>query len=196
MKRKRTQGFSIAELSIAVLIVMVAMGIALQVMVSMNKDYKILLAYIGSLTKGREITDRISKDCRMAVRVMDNYAAYTTTDSSFILKVPSMDSSGNIVDVNNEFDYIIYSLEGADLWKIVIPGGNSARSARNSVFKKGIDYFYLAFDGQPLSEVPHKSVITRITMWMGISDLVMGKKYKIAPGTTVKLMNYEWEFVR
>lgn len=196
MKRKGTQGFTIVELSVAILIVMLAMGIALQALVSMNKDYRILVAYVVSLIKGREIIDRISKDCRMAVRVMDNYATYTTTDSSFILKVPSVDSPGNIIDVNNEFDYIIYRLEGADLWKIVIPGSKSARSAQSSVFKKGINQFHLAFGGQPLSGIPHKSAITHITMWMGISDFVMGKEYKITPGTTVKLMNYEWEFVR
>ena len=51
-------------------------------------------------------------------------------------------------------------------------------------------------NGTPLYGISHKSSITRITMWVSIVETFMGKDYRINPGTTVKLMNYEWEFVR
>jgi len=50
--------------------------------------------------------------------------------------------------------------------------------------------------GTPLSVIAHKWTITHITMWISISENVLGKNYKIIPGTTIKLMNYEWEYVR
>ena len=192
----RKNGFSLAELMVVVLINLIAISIAIQLSTEFNKDYKILIGYLNSYLKGREIIDRFSKDCRMTIRVMDDYAGYTSGNSTLVLKVPSTDASGNIIDVNNYFDYIIYRVENGDLWKTVIPGSSSYRNPYDDVLKKGIDSLYITFEGTPLSDVLHKSVVTNITFWVSLSQEVLGKEYNINPGTTVKLMNYEWEFVR
>ena len=128
--------------------------------------------------------------------MLDSYGAYTTTDDCLVLKVPSIDASQDIIDVNKNFDYIIYRIVGNDLWKTVVPGTSSLREAYDGLFKKDIESLYIECDGTPLSSVTHKSTITRLTMWVSVSEVVLGKEYRITPGTTVKLMNYEWEFVR
>ena len=114
------------------------------------------MSYLGSYLKGREMIDHVSKDCRMGIRIMDTYEGYTTTNNTLVLKVPSVDASGNIIDVNNEFDYIIYRIQNQDLWKIVFPGSSSSRLAYNDVLKKSIESLYMACDGVPLSDISHK----------------------------------------
>ncbi|MCK4463111.1 MAG: hypothetical protein KAU58_02235, partial [Candidatus Omnitrophica bacterium] len=162
MKIKKT-AFSLIEFLFVVTIFIIAAVIAIQMFTTLNKDYKVLTGYLKSYLKGREIIDVISKDCRIGVRVMDSYGAYTTTDSCLVLKVPSIDASRNIIDVNNKFDYIIYRMVGGDLWKTVIPGSGSSRPVYNDVFKKSIESVYIVCAGIPLSSVPHKSSITHLT---------------------------------
>lgn len=190
------RGFTLIELMVSVSILIVMLLVSVSVTIALNKDFKILLGYLSSSLKGREVIDAVSKDLRIAVRVMDSYASYTTTDSSIVLKVPSIDASGQIIDVDADFDYVIYYISGGDLRKVVLPDPDSSRPPYNAIFKKGIESIRMEADGTPLSGVAHKSIITTVTIWVSINETILGKDYRIIPGTTVKLMNYEWEHVR
>ncbi|GEM_PF-4348158 len=196
MIKKRAKAFTFVELIFAMVITVVVISIAAQLTMTLNKDVKILISYLGSYMKGREAIDIISKDCRMGIRVMDSYSGYTTADNCLVLKVPSIDASGNIVDINKYYDYIVYRIYNGDLCKVVLPGSQSARAAFNGVLKKSVQSMLITFGSIPLSSVAHKSTITRVTMWLSISETILGKIYQVSPGTTVKLMNYEWEYVR
>jgi prepilin-type N-terminal cleavage/methylation domain-containing protein len=192
----RKKGYTLIEFVLVAAILLIAVTAAISLYLNMDKSYKTIIGYLGSYLKGREVIDIMSKDCRIAVRVMDNYAGYTTTDNCLILKVPSVDSSGNIIDVNNDFDHIVYMLNGGDLWKAVIPGSSSSRTAFNDVLKNSMETLYITSNGVPLSNIVHKSTITNLTFGVSVIETISGREYKIEPGTTVKLMNYEWEFVR
>ena len=196
MITKGRYGFTIIEFLIATAILLIAIVIAVEITITLNKDYKILMTYMSSYLKGREVIDIMSKDCRMAARVMDQHGGYTTTNNCLVLKVPSVNGAGDIIDVNNEFDYVIYFTNNGNLWRVIMPGGASARLAENGIMKEGIESLYIEHNGTPLSGVAHKSSIPYITMWVSISESVQGTIYTISPGTTVKHMNYEWEFVR
>lgn len=190
------KGFSLTELLIALFIFILTIVISIEVFISLNYDYQTIATYLTSYIKGRQAIDIISKDCRMAIRIVDSFAGYTTATNCLVLKVPSIDSFHNIIDVNKNFDYIIYRLYNDDLWKIVIPGTGSARAAQNEIFEKSAESFTVSSDGVLLSNIPHKSSITHITISITVAEVFRGKVYRITPGTTVKLMNYEWEFVR
>ncbi len=194
--RLNKKAFTFIELMIAMFLVVIAISLSFQAFISLNKDYKIITSYLSSYLKGREAIDAVAKDCRIAAMVMDSFSTYTTTTSCLILRVPSVDTNGDIIDVNNEFDYIIYKIVNGNLWKTVFPGTASARQAQNAIFKKSIDSLYLTSSGTPLSNIPHKSSITQLTIRVSAVEVFLGKDYRLTPGTTVKLMNYEWEFVR
>jgi hypothetical protein len=196
MRRSAHKGVSLIEFLIVISIFIITIGIVFQIFTSLNKEYKVLVSYLSAYLKGRETIDRISKDCRIAIRVMDDHSGYTTTDNTLVLKVPSIDGSNNIIDVNNEFDYIIYRIQGGDLWKTVIPGGSSLREAFNGVLRRSMQSLYITSYGTPLSGIPHKSSVTALTLRVTFTETVLGTEYKVEPGTTVKLMNYEWRFVR
>jgi len=190
------RGFSLSEFLITLVIVILTITLSVQVFISLNYDYRIITTYLTSYIKGRQVLDIISRDCRIAIRILDSFAGYTTATDCLVLKVPSIDSSHNIIDINGDFDHIIYRSYNGDLWKIVIPGTGSARAAQNKIFEKSAESFTVSSNGVLLSSVPHKSSITHITIGITLAEIFRGKVYRITPGTTVKLMNYEWEFVR
>ena len=194
--RSYKRGFSLSELLIALFIVVITITLSIQVFISLNYNYQAITTYLTSYVKGRQAIDIISKDCRIAIRIPDSFGGYTTATDCLILKVPSIDSSRNIIDINNDFDHIIYRLDNGDLWKTVIPGTGSAREAQNKIIEKSIESFTASSDGVLLSGILHKSSITHVTIAISVAEIFRGKTYRIAPGTTVKLMNYEWEFVR
>jgi hypothetical protein len=188
--------FTLVELSIVTAIELAVIVILMQMMVSLNHDYRIATSYLSSYLKGREAIEAVSKDSRIATRVVDSFGGYVTTSNCLVLKVPSIDAYGNIIDVNNEFDHIIYRISNSNLWKTVIPSSVSFRESRNAIFKKGVQSLYMEEDGVPISAIAHKSSITRLTIWFSIAENILGRIYEIQPGTTIKLMNYEWESVR
>ncbi len=190
------RGFSLPEFLITLVIVILTITLSVQVFISLNYDYQVITTYLTSYIKGRQVLDILSKDCRIAIRILDSFAGYTTATDCLVLKVPSIDSSHNIIDINSDFDHIIYRLYNGDLWKIIIPGTGSARTAQNKIFEKSAESFTVSSNGVLLSNVLHKSLITHITIGITLAEIFRGKVYRITPGTTVKLMNYEWEFVR
>lgn len=197
MRTKERRAFTLSEFLIVTFLEAAIIAMTIQAFVSLNKDSHILMSYLGSYLKGREAIDIISKDCRMAVRLVDSYGGYTTSTSCLVLKVPSIDASGAIIDVNNEFDYVIYELNiNGDLANIVIPGSSSARPAENKILQEAIKSFFVSRDGVPLADITHKSSITHVTLTLLISEKILGRDYVIQPGTTVKFMNYDWGSVR
>jgi prepilin-type N-terminal cleavage/methylation domain-containing protein len=191
----RKKGFTLMELMIAILILALVVSLSIEVFISVNYDYQKIAMYLNFYIKGRHALDVISKDCRTAIRIMDSYSGYTTSDTCLVLKVPSIDSMKNIININKNFDYIIYRSHNGDLWKIVIPGPGSSRAAQNKVFERS-ESFNLSYNGAPVSSIAHKSTMPHITITITVSQNVRGKVYSVTPGTTVKLMNYEWGFVR
>jgi len=190
------KGLGAFELLLASFIVLLTVVVTMESFVFINNNGHVLMSYFASYLKGREALDQISKDCRMGIRVMDNYAGHTTSDNCLVLKIPSIDSSGNVIDVNDKFDYVAYWVSGGNLWRQVIPGIGSSRPASNSIFKNAVESILFASEGVLMSSVAHKTAITRVTAWVSISETFLGRDYRITPGTTIKLMNYEWRFVR
>lgn len=191
----KKRAFTLMELTIAVLILALVISLSIEVFISVNYDYQKIAMYLNFYIKGRQALDVISKDCRTAVRIMDSYSGYTTSDNCLVLKVPSIDSMKNIININKNFDYIIYRSYNGDLWKIVIPGTGSFRPAQNKVFERS-ESFNLSYNGAAVSSIAHKSSMPHITITITVSQNIRGKVYSATPGTTVKLMNYEWGFVR
>ncbi len=190
------KGISLTDLLIAVFIVILTITLSVQAFIALNYNYQTIANYLTSYIKGRQALDIISKDCRIAIRIPDSFAGYTAATNCLILKVPSIDSSHNIIDIDNNFDHRIYRLYNGSLWKIVIPQTGSARAPQNKIFEKSVESFTVSSDGVLLSGIAHKSSITHITIDISVAEIFRGKTYRITPGTTVKLMNYEWEYVR
>jgi hypothetical protein len=70
------------------------------------------------LEKSRYPLALIARDVKSAVQVAATWGSYTTSSNTLVLEVPSVDSSGLIIDVNSQFDYVIYRVFERKLQRI------------------------------------------------------------------------------
>jgi hypothetical protein len=119
---------------------------------------------------------------------------YQTGDSVIVLKVPSTDVDGYVV--NGHYDHIIYRLDGGDLYRIVQKDASSSRSNENRVIAR--DCTSLAFRSGNYSLKHYAdnntlSTINTVAIYLPInkSNVTLGKteNEKINPTTVVRLRN-------
>jgi len=60
------------------------------------------------LEKSRYPLALIAGDVKSAVQVVATWGSYTTSSNTLVLEVPSVDSSGLIINIDSEFDHVIY----------------------------------------------------------------------------------------
>jgi len=70
----------------------------------------------------------ITRDVRMAVAIEASWSGYTTSANTLVLKIPSVDANGLIIDLKAHWDRIIYCLTTNKFYRIVdAESGVSAR---------------------------------------------------------------------
>ncbi len=111
--RKHIRGLSLIE----VLIGMVLMSIAVLALLSLyNTGQKYFTnqdARADILNDSRLTMTLLSRDIKEAVQVMPgpveiDGTSYSTSANCIVLKVPSVDTDGLIIDIENDFDYLAY----------------------------------------------------------------------------------------
>ncbi len=70
------------------------------------------------LEKSRYPLAWIARDVKSATQVETTWGSYTTSSNTLILAVPAVDASGLIIDVNSEWDRVIYRLSNQKLQRI------------------------------------------------------------------------------
>lgn len=125
---RRKQGFSLIEMLIG-LVIMSLLVVALLSLYSKGQQQFINEnARADVLEDSRAPLVWIARDVKSAVQVAASWGSYTTSENTLVLQVPSVDSSGLIIDVAADFDYIIYLVSNNRLQRIIdAKEGTSAR---------------------------------------------------------------------
>ncbi len=92
-------------------------------------------------------------------------AIYTSGSSILILKLGSIDSSGNLID--NVFDYVVYYVSQNKLYIKIYPGTGSSRQAVNKILADNVDalnFTYLDATNLAVSPSSATKVIMRLTL--------------------------------
>lgn len=122
------RGFTMVELAIAVTINTIFLTAFFSVFSIMNTHMNQQSIYFQSNRGARFALDRIARDVREAVSLVATHGSDTTADSVLILKLPSINSSGDPTNIDSQFDYVTYKLSGTDLVRSVdVLGGTSTR---------------------------------------------------------------------
>lgn len=117
----------------------------------------------SKLNLGLSVNDalgEVQKNIRQAQSV-----ANTSSDNQLVLKVPSKDSSGNII--TNTFDDFVFRLVGTTLTLIVSPDAASSRAGVDQIFSNNVDLLIFEyFDSQnpPQAVTPNLAAKIRITL--------------------------------
>jgi len=117
---KSMRGISLLEIMMALTIATVSVSsitILVQRLILANA------AYIDNRAQARYIMDVMQRDMQGAIAVESSRTydsvLYEATNNDLILKIPSIDATGAITDINNDFDYIIYRAQGNNLIRVV-----------------------------------------------------------------------------
>ena len=192
-KRKPNKnGFTLIELAVASSVGLLALLVVFCVCFTIQDSIGLTTGILGIAETGRFAVNRISGDIRAAKSVIAFYDTYTTGDTTVILRIPSIDGNGNMIDPENVFDITIYTLDLADpakLLRIVDPNPLSAREDLSETVAENIDTLLFSSDGAGLSYVPDKGTIKTVTASITTSESLMGSERTNEITTSISLRN-------
>ena len=165
----RVKGLTLIE-------VLVAMGIAMVVgvllVVIMVNSAGLFTNQSSKVQQGLNINDALSQvrsSLKQASAVATQYSSggstYTTGTNQLVLKVSSIDSSGNII--SNTFDYFVFLKDQNLLRFKIFPDPGSSRQTKDQIFSTSLDDLIFKYfnSAAPPSEVaPEDATKVRITL--------------------------------
>lgn len=192
------KGMSIVEFLVVVAVSSVVL-IALLYLFSAGQKY-----FVNQDAKADAIEDSrypiawLARDIKEAVEVVPgpvtvNGSSYSTSASCLVLKVPSIDSAGLIIDIENHFDTIVYALNTASPSRLerIVDGkdGVSARTDRSRVVADNVNSLVMTFydpDGAAVVSYSESAVIeiSLISRRQGL-----GRTFSEGVNTRIKLRN-------
>jgi prepilin-type N-terminal cleavage/methylation domain-containing protein len=192
-KRSSPKGFTLIELLIVVGIVAFIM-IALLTFYATGQKYFITeSARADVLRSSRQALSWLSRDIKEGIEVLAFYDTYTTSDNCLILKIASVDANGLVIDIANDFDYIIYRVNPAFSNRLErIVDANDGVSSRTDVTRVIVDNagaFVLSSEGTGLGSIADFSLVFSVRIMLTTSQTWIGKTYSETFNTRVKLRN-------
>jgi len=199
-KRRHTRGLSLIE----VLIGMVLMSIAILALFSLyNTGQKYFAnqdAQVDILNDSRLTLTMLSRDIKEAVQVVPGPVDvggtnYSTSANCIVLKVPSVDADGLIIDIDNDFDYVVYIVNPSNSKELqrIVDGkdGVSSRLDGNKLLTGNIDSLVLSFldtDGVTVADYADSAIVD-----IALTILKKGVQwtYQETMNTRTKLRNKE-----
>lgn len=146
-KWKNKRGFSIIELIFVSAILIFVLGAFAVLYANFSKFYNRQQAEIEMGNSARETAKELQSAVLQASQIVSSHdfsgTAYSTDADTVVLKIPSIDGSGDIVSGN--FDYIVFYLTGKNLYRLVEADATSIRSSgRNQISDavSGLVYTY------------------------------------------------------
>jgi type II secretory pathway pseudopilin PulG len=192
-KKFKSKGFSLIELLV---IVAIASFIILTILSLYSIGQRYFLsgsARTDVLRNTRQVRNWISRDIKEGIQVLPSWDVYTTSNTCLILQVPSLDSNGLIIDIDNEFDYIIYRLNSeypSRLERIIdAKDGVSSRADTSRVIATEVSSFQLSSGGVDLSAVSDFSQVSSVYITMITAQNILGRTYQETLNTRLKLRN-------
>jgi len=192
-KIKASKGTTLIELLI-VTAISALIVLALLSLYSAGQRYFVTQsAKADTIEDSRHPLTWITRDIRESVQVVTTYDAYSTSSNSLILQVPSIDETGEIIDVDNTFDYIIYRRNPGTpkrLERIIDADEASARTDRTKLLADNVNSFSLLFfdsDGADTSANVSESATIGISLTSRKDGL--GRTFQETFNTQIKLRN-------
>lgn len=164
------------EFGLTLIEVLIAMGLSIAVggllVVIMINSASLFSKQSTNLQQGLNINDAlmdIRQNIKQAKAVeaifIDGSTTYNSSSEQLILKIPSTDSSGNVIP--SVFDFAVFFKDVNKLRLKVFPDPLSSRKSQDQIFSTSLDSLKFQFfnsDNPPLEVIPALSAKVRITL--------------------------------
>ncbi len=180
IKKIKKIGLTLVELMIANVLALLAIASLFYASITIQKNMNITSEILGISEEGRLAINHISRDAREARLVLSSHSPYATGDTTLILRVPSIDQYGDLINPDTYFDIIIYALDTGDpqkLLRIVDAHTASSREDTAELIAEKIDTLLFSSNGTGLSSVTDKGTVRTVTI-----EIITMSTQPIAPG--------------
>lgn len=112
-----------------------------------------------------EVRKSIKQSSAVVALYTSDAVTYTSGETQIVLKVPSLDSSGD--NILTSFDYFVFFQDTGKLRFKIFPGIVSSRKAQDRIFSNIVDslvFKYLSPGNPPLEVAPENAAKVRITL--------------------------------
>jgi Tfp pilus assembly protein PilW len=190
---RQRRGFTLIELQMSLFISIITLVTAMSLYIAYWRIFVIGNTLLDVYANSRISMALISRDIRMAAQVVASNSPYTTTDHCIVLKVPAVDSTGNVIA--SAYDYITYMLVGSDLYRIVQNNVLSSRSAENRAVARFCSSLNFSSGGVALSGIGNLSTINTVAVHLPLNEQTLSlsgsqtQTASITPTTLVRLRN-------
>jgi type II secretory pathway pseudopilin PulG len=153
-QKEHLKGLSLIEVLIGMVLMSIAVLALLSLYTSGQKYFTNQDVRTDILDDSRLTMTMLSRDIKEAVQVVPGPVDvggtyYSTSTNCIVLKVPSIDADGLIIDINNHFDYLVYRVNpdnSKELQRIVEgKDGVSSRVDGSKLLTGNIDSLVLSF---------------------------------------------------
>ncbi len=111
MKRART-GFSVLEALIALTILTIMIGAILSFYAKGQQTFINESAQADAIEQTRYPLAWITRDVKLSTAIEASWGGYVTSADTLILRIPSVNASGLIIDLETSWDRVIYRIQG------------------------------------------------------------------------------------
>ncbi len=161
------RGFTLPEVIIASVVAVLVGGLLLGILV---QGSGVFYNQSQKVSQGLSINDTLSKIrgfLKEAQSVASGYPVispdYTSSSSTVVLKIPSIDSSDNVLI--NTFDFVVFSKDSDKLIFKLFPDSLSSRKSQDQILSLNVDSVNFAyFDSLGIAVSPTSAVKVKITL--------------------------------
>ncbi len=194
---RANRGFTLVEVLIALGLSTIVLGLVFSIYIGQQRNFLVGNSYINIHQDARMAMDWMAKDIRWGIELLPSHGAYSTSNSCVVLKIPSIDSAGDVIDIDNDHDYLIYKLNTSDPSKlertIDAKDGVSSRADETRTVAENISSLTFSYNGTGLSSVADLSTVTDIETALTTFTTVPPVSLSDRLNTTVMLRNKEKE---
>lgn len=173
--------------------VLIAMGIAtvagVLLLVIIVNSAGLFTQQSSKVQEGLNINDALATlrgDIKQASSVAVSYTSgpttYISSASQLVLKVSSIDNSGNIID--NTFDFFVLYLDQGSVHLKIFPDATSSRKIADRILATSVDnlrFQYLSAASPPVEVPPVSAAKVRVTLTLNIR---IGTNFEVSTATT------------
>lgn len=154
LRQRKQDGFTIIELVITIAISTILLGAMFGLFEWHQKVYLREAASVMATSAVRQTMQNITKNIAQATNIEASHSfggtTYTTSGSTIVLKLPSVDATDNIIA--STYDYVAVYLHNGAVYQLIEPGSGSVRLAGTRQLADNVTTFALTYNnGVPAS---------------------------------------------
>lgn len=161
------KGFTLPEVITVTLVAVIVGTLILGIMI---QNTRLFVQESEKVTQGLGLNDGLTKirgSIKEAKAVASGYPEgtpqYASGTTELVLKIPSLDSAGNIID--NTFDFAVFTKSADKLYFKLFPHPSSSRTSEDQILTKSVDSLNFKYFDTSGNEVPPTSAVkARVTI--------------------------------